>query len=341
MIVAIPLSDVKQTLSRLLLIEVAGDGSSCSSGSARWPGGSCAAACGRSRRWRDRRRASPPATSPERVAPAEPRDRGRTPRPGAQRHAGAIEQAFAERKAQRGAAAPLPRRRLARAAHAAHLHPRLRRALPPRRQDRPATTSATRCAASRRRRRAWACWSTTCCCSPGSTRARPMSARAVDLARLVGRCRRRRARRRSRAARSSVGRPPDRSSCAATSSAFARSSPTSSATPCATLPRAPPSRSPPRRRRRRRSLEVADDGPGLAPEVAARVFERFYPRRPLALARAGGTGLGLAIVAAIVEAHGGETSAVSQPGDGCVFRVRLPLVAGSDDTEHPSSDEIG
>jgi two-component system OmpR family sensor kinase len=72
-------------------------------------------------------------------------------------------------------------------------------------------------------------------------------------------------------------------------------------------------------------LVVADEGPGLAPEQAERVFERFY-RADAARSRAqGGTGLGLAIVAAIAQAHGGSASVESQPGQGARFRVTLPL----------------
>ena len=72
-------------------------------------------------------------------------------------------------------------------------------------------------------------------------------------------------------------------------------------------------------------LQVADEGPGLAEEEAARVFERFY-RADRSRARAsGGTGLGLSIVAAIAEAHGGTASVTSSPGAGATFRVELPL----------------
>jgi two-component system, OmpR family, sensor kinase len=74
-------------------------------------------------------------------------------------------------------------------------------------------------------------------------------------------------------------------------------------------------------------LEVVDDGPGLAPEHAARVFERFY-RADASRHRAdgtGGSGLGLAIVKAIVEAHGGSVELVTAPGEGASFRVKLPL----------------
>ncbi|WP_033337555.1 sensor histidine kinase [Catenuloplanes japonicus] len=66
-------------------------------------------------------------------------------------------------------------------------------------------------------------------------------------------------------------------------------------------------------------LEVADSGPGLSPAQAARVFERFYRVTP-----AGGTGLGLSIVRSLVEAHGGEVTVRSAPGQGAVFRVSLP-----------------
>ncbi|MBX6387028.1 MAG: HAMP domain-containing histidine kinase, partial [Microbispora sp.] len=72
-------------------------------------------------------------------------------------------------------------------------------------------------------------------------------------------------------------------------------------------------------------LEVADKGPGLTPEQAARVFERFYRADPSRRRPSGGSGLGLAIVKALVEAHGGEVGVESTPGAGAVFRVTLPL----------------
>ncbi|HET8953572.1 MAG TPA: HAMP domain-containing sensor histidine kinase [Solirubrobacteraceae bacterium] len=68
-------------------------------------------------------------------------------------------------------------------------------------------------------------------------------------------------------------------------------------------------------------LTVADEGPGLAPEEAARAFERFW-RGPSA--RGDGSGLGLAIVRAIAERHGGRVHV-----DGAAFTIDLPLSPGS------------
>jgi two-component system OmpR family sensor kinase len=74
-------------------------------------------------------------------------------------------------------------------------------------------------------------------------------------------------------------------------------------------------------------LEVADHGPGLTAEQAGRVFERFYRADPSRSRGRGGAGLGLSIVAAIAAAHGGRAGAASTPGSGATFRVELPLAA--------------
>ncbi|MBB6546467.1 sensor histidine kinase [Nonomuraea rubra] len=74
-------------------------------------------------------------------------------------------------------------------------------------------------------------------------------------------------------------------------------------------------------------LVIADEGPGLAPEEASRVFDRFY-RADGSRARAtGGAGLGLAIVRSIVAAHGGRVELRSAPGRGAAFEIRLPAAA--------------
>ena len=74
-------------------------------------------------------------------------------------------------------------------------------------------------------------------------------------------------------------------------------------------------------------LEVADKGPGMSPQDASRVFERFY-RTDSSRARAsGGTGLGLSIVNSLVHAHGGDVTVTTAPGEGCCFRVTLPRIS--------------
>lgn len=69
-------------------------------------------------------------------------------------------------------------------------------------------------------------------------------------------------------------------------------------------------------------VRVADDGPGLAPEVLARCFE------PFRTTKAQGTGLGLAICKRIVEAHGGALRVESAPGEGAVASFTLPRRGG-------------
>ena len=71
-------------------------------------------------------------------------------------------------------------------------------------------------------------------------------------------------------------------------------------------------------------LEVIDTGPGLAPEDAERVFERFYRTDSSRNRRSGGTGLGLSIVSALIAAHGGAVGVRSTQGVGTTFTVTLP-----------------
>ena len=73
-------------------------------------------------------------------------------------------------------------------------------------------------------------------------------------------------------------------------------------------------------------LVVADEGPGMAPEDAARAFERFYRADRSRARDSGGAGLGLAIVASIAEAHGGSARLDTAPGRGTRVVVELPLL---------------
>ncbi|MFF9849093.1 sensor histidine kinase [Streptomyces litmocidini] len=89
-------------------------------------------------------------------------------------------------------------------------------------------------------------------------------------------------------------------------------------------------------------VEIEDDGPGIAPELLPVVFERFARGDASRSRHAGSTGLGLAIVRAVVLAHGGEAGVDSAPGR-TVFTVRLPAAqnAGPDpevpDPETPAA----
>lgn len=85
-------------------------------------------------------------------------------------------------------------------------------------------------------------------------------------------------------------------------------------------------------------LEVRDHGPGISPEHAARVFERFYRVDAARGRQSGGAGLGMAIVAAIVAAHSGEVELEQTPGGGTTVRVLLP-VRDYDDQSRPRDDE--
>ena len=71
-------------------------------------------------------------------------------------------------------------------------------------------------------------------------------------------------------------------------------------------------------------IEVADDGPGIAPHQRERVFERFYRVDPGRSRELGGTGLGLAIVKHLVEAMGGKVGVDAHHPSGALFWLELP-----------------
>jgi two-component system sensor kinase FixL len=69
----------------------------------------------------------------------------------------------------------------------------------------------------------------------------------------------------------------------------------------------------------RLEFSIADNGPGIAPELVPRLFE------PLTTSKHDGLGLGLSISASIVEAHGGRIWHVPGTTSGAEFRISLPL----------------
>jgi CheY-like chemotaxis protein len=68
-------------------------------------------------------------------------------------------------------------------------------------------------------------------------------------------------------------------------------------------------------------IEVADNGPGVDPDLAKRVFEPFVTTKPAGI----GTGIGLSVCHGIASAHGGSIELTSSPGAGACFVIRLPL----------------
>ena len=75
-------------------------------------------------------------------------------------------------------------------------------------------------------------------------------------------------------------------------------------------------------------VEVEDDGPGMPPDVQARVFEPFFTTK------ATGTGLGLAMVYAFVQRHGGTVDLDSEPARGTRIRLSFPLAEPSSSASH-------
>jgi PAS domain S-box-containing protein len=78
--------------------------------------------------------------------------------------------------------------------------------------------------------------------------------------------------------------------------------------------------------------EVEDNGPGMSEQVRSRIFEAFYTTKDASE----GTGLGLSICKSLVESAGGRIEVESEPGEGSLFRIRLPVARG-DAPEGPDS----
>ena len=67
-------------------------------------------------------------------------------------------------------------------------------------------------------------------------------------------------------------------------------------------------------------IAVRDNGPGLAPDIADRLFEPFVSSKRT------GMGIGLSICRTIVEGHGGKLTAETAPDGGMIFRILLPVL---------------
>jgi signal transduction histidine kinase len=68
-------------------------------------------------------------------------------------------------------------------------------------------------------------------------------------------------------------------------------------------------------------IQIADDGPGIPPELRPRIFDWFFTTKP----PGEGTGLGLAVSREILLTHGGNLRVDETPGGGATFTLELPL----------------
>jgi PAS domain S-box-containing protein len=68
-------------------------------------------------------------------------------------------------------------------------------------------------------------------------------------------------------------------------------------------------------------LSIADNGPGVAPDIANRIFDPYFTTKSAGV----GTGIGLSISRNIIDAHGGDITLLDRPGGGAVLQIRLPV----------------
>lgn len=87
------------------------------------------------------------------------------------------------------------------------------------------------------------------------------------------------------------------------------------------------------------TVKVVDQGPGIAPDVLPRVFDKFYRASVPGRSEESGNGLGLYLARRLVQAHGGTISVETELGKGSVFSVALPLPSGQQRPSPARDDE--
>ncbi len=241
--------------------------------------------------------------------------------PGPQRDAGPDRDGLRPAGAVRGPTAELPGRRLPRAADPPDLHPGLRRAPAEGRPRRRSRTGTGPCPASRRRRPAWASLVGDLAVLAREGEGPEPARYRVDLAAVAAEAV-------ADAKTLDATRPielhaPDRGPGGrGRRPARADGPQPARATPWPTPRRAPRWRSAWPCAGAEAVLEVRDRGPGMSPEQARHVFDRFYRGDGDRLD--GGSGLGLFIVATLARTFGGAATVDSEVGRGSTFQVVLP-----------------
>jgi PAS domain S-box-containing protein len=76
----------------------------------------------------------------------------------------------------------------------------------------------------------------------------------------------------------------------------------------------------------RLSILIADNGPGIPPEIAERIFDPFFTTKPQGV----GTGIGLSISRGLAESQGGQLRLATSPQGGAAFELILPLALGEE-----------
>lgn len=84
-------------------------------------------------------------------------------------------------------------------------------------------------------------------------------------------------------------------------------------------------------------ITVEDHGPGIAPELLDKIFDKFFQADSSTTRDAGGVGLGLTLCRDLIEHMGGRVEVTSEVGTGSRFTIRLPMVHG-DETVHPEQE---